>query len=107
MTSRRPKRPALTRPPFPAAGVPLLRTAPDPQVAEWLGISAYAVKAERKRRGIAPYPGGPKPVGGSRIACRTLKLTAAEAAAQDAAAGDRPWASWARDKLVAAATSTT
>lgn len=46
-------------------------------------------------RGLGPAAG--------HLASRAVKLTPAEAAAQDAAAGDRPWATWAHDTLVARA----
>jgi len=51
---------------------------------------------------------GPKPLarGLVRSEARTVKLTPAEAQRQDAAAGERPWATWAHDTLVAAAPPT-
>lgn len=45
----------------------------------------------------------PKPAADVRSTIRTVKLTPGEAIAQDAAAGDRPWATWAHDTLVEAA----
>lgn len=41
-----------------------------------------------------------------RSEARTVTLTPAEAAAQDALAGETPWATWAHDALVAAAAPT-
>lgn len=47
---------------------------------------------------------GQKPRNGVAASiARTVKLTPAEAAAQDIARGDRPWATWAHDTLVAQA----
>lgn len=60
----------------------------------------------RKRRG----PGGARPGAGrkpsgtaARSVPRTVRLEPAEAEAQDRAAGETPWATWAHRTLVAAA----
>lgn len=110
MTRRRlkPARPSrIMLPPLPTAAVKLLGVVTDPELAAQLGVSAHRIKAERRARGIAPVAAGRKPRGEvAADVSRTVKLTPAEAAAQDVAAGDRPWATWAHDTLVAQAAST-
>lgn len=95
------------RPPWTPATIALLesRSMSDPALAAHIGLTTYAVKAERKRRRIAPYDGGGRRPRGEVAATerRTVKLTPAEAALTDAAAGEQPWATWARDRLVEAA----
>jgi hypothetical protein len=99
-----PARRPSTRPPFPAAGVALLGELGDRALAARLGISPHAVAAERDRLGIPAAKPGPRPRAGVRAdVCRTIKFTQAEAEVQDAAAGDRKYASWAHDRLVEAA----
>ena len=95
-------------PPWTPATIALLGTMPDPALAEHVGCSTYAVKAERKRRRIAPYDGGGRRPRGDVAATerRTVKLTPDEAALTDAAAGEQPWATWAHDRLVEAAQRT-
>jgi hypothetical protein len=95
--------PAAITPPWTPAAIALLesRTLPDPALAERLGISTYAVRSERVRRGIEPCAGGRKPRGAEAASVsRTIKLTPADAALTDDAAGDQPWGTWARDRLV-------
>lgn len=89
---------------IPDAGLPLLGTIGDRALAAQLGVTARAVAAERERWGISAAKPGPRPRAGVKAdVCRTIKFTEAEAAAQDTAAGDRKYASWAHDRLVEAA----
>lgn len=89
---------------IPDAGLALLGTIGDRALAAQLGVTARAVAAERERWGIPAAKPGPRPRSGVRAdVCRTIKFTGAEAEAQDAAAGDRKYASWAHDRLVEAA----
>lgn len=104
MTRRRPrasvKPVAATRPPFPAAGIPLLGQVSDRDIAARLGITARAVQAERQARGIAPVRAGRKaPAGGPRRGY-TIWMTPAERAAQETAAeraGAASWGEWLRE----------
>lgn len=87
-------------PPWTRETITLLGTMPDPTLAAQVGISAYAVKAERKRRGIAPCGGGRRPRGGERAGViRTIKLTPDEATRHDAARGEQPWPDFARESI--------
>ena len=70
------------------------RTLSDPAIAAKLGISTYAVKAERKRRGIPPIAPGRKL---HHEVIRTVKQTPDLAARIDRARGAEPYGAWMRE----------
>jgi hypothetical protein len=95
---------AITHPPFPAGGVPLLGTLSDRLLARQLGVPWTAVTAERKRRRIAPARSGRRlkdPADKRSVRLQAL-VTPDTLARVDAARGSVSRSDWTATAVLAA-----